>query len=59
MSDGGARIVRQVSEKGRQVVHNVVSCAEYGDHFQNKSLLTRRAGQVRPGQACAPMAAPF
>ena len=31
----------KVSEKGRQV-HKVVSCTGYGDHFQNRPLLTRK-----------------
>ena len=31
----------KVSEKGRQV-HKVVSCTRYGDHPQNRPLLTRK-----------------
>ena len=35
------RLTDKVSEKGRQV-YKVVSCTVYGDHLQNKPLLTRK-----------------
>ena len=35
------QLTDNVSEKGRQV-HKVVSCTGYGDHLQNRPLLTRK-----------------
>ena len=35
------QLTDKVSEKGRQV-HKVVSCTGYGDHHQNRPLLTRK-----------------
>ena len=39
------QLTDKVSEKGRQV-YKVVSCTVYGDHLQNKPLLTRGCERV-------------